>query len=208
MGVGGEYATVCPRLINCKVKARACMRTSLSARRKPDMMEVGWIRFFTSSFPRFSSSAATITTEVVPSPTCGVNHINPCQTTAPDQPLSDRPPQNTHPPHTAHTRRRDEDTAHTSWSCKCASSTSTLAAGCSTSSCWRMVAPSFVMVTSPMSSTFGFGGRGVDPACVGRSISRARPADRPDLSIRPWLGSNAWSHAPASCRAPRARGSS
>merc|ERR1719516_154522 len=38
-----------------------------------------------------------------------------------------------------------------SWSA--ASSTSTLAAGCSTSSSWRMVAPSLVIVTSPTSST-------------------------------------------------------
>jgi hypothetical protein len=33
------------------------------------MMEVGCTLFFTSSLPRFSSSAATITTDVVPSPT-------------------------------------------------------------------------------------------------------------------------------------------
>ena len=36
----------------------------------------------------------------------------------------------------------------TSWSCKSASSTSTLAAGCSTSRSFSMVAPSFVTVTS------------------------------------------------------------
>ena len=36
----------------------------------------------------------------------------------------------------------------TSWSCRSASSTNTLAAGCSTSSSFRMVAPSLVMVTS------------------------------------------------------------
>mmetsp|Transcript_46536 Transcript_46536/g.149379 ORF Transcript_46536/g.149379 Transcript_46536/m.149379 type:complete len:200 (-) Transcript_46536:305-904(-) len=41
----------------------------------------------------------------------------------------------------------------TSWSCSSASSTRIFAAGCSTSSCLRMVAPSLVMVTSPMSST-------------------------------------------------------
>ena len=38
-----------------------------------------------------------------------------------------------------------------SW--RLANSTSTLAAGCSTSNCFKMVAPSLVMVTSPMSST-------------------------------------------------------
>ncbi|CAN7947628.1 unnamed protein product, partial [Ixodes pacificus] len=36
----------------------------------------------------------------------------------------------------------------TSWSCKSASSTSTFAAGCSTSRSFKMVAPSFVIVTS------------------------------------------------------------
>mmetsp|Transcript_36845 Transcript_36845/g.86038 ORF Transcript_36845/g.86038 Transcript_36845/m.86038 type:complete len:265 (-) Transcript_36845:61-855(-) len=82
---------------------------AFSARRYPVMMLVGWIPFPISSLPRRNSSAATITTLVVPSPT--------------------------------------------SWSWRCASWTSTLAAGCSTSSCWRMVAPSLVMVTSPMSST-------------------------------------------------------
>ena len=41
----------------------------------------------------------------------------------------------------------------TSWSCRSASSTSTFAAGWSTSSCFRIVAPSFVMVTSPIEST-------------------------------------------------------
>ena len=73
------------------------------------MMSVGWILARTSSFARLSSSAARITTLVVPSPT--------------------------------------------SASCSSASSTSTRAAGWSTSSCFRIVAPSFVMVTSPMLST-------------------------------------------------------
>ena len=41
----------------------------------------------------------------------------------------------------------------TSLSCKSLVSTSTRAAGCATSSCFRMVAPSFVTVMSPMSST-------------------------------------------------------
>lgn len=40
------------------------------ARRYPPMMDVGWILARTSSLARFSSSAATITTLVVPSPTC------------------------------------------------------------------------------------------------------------------------------------------
>ena len=65
--------------------------------------------FFTSSFARFSSSAARMTTEVVPSPT--------------------------------------------SLSCISESCTRTRAAGCSTSSWLRIVAPSFVIVTSPRSST-------------------------------------------------------
>mmetsp|Transcript_16439 Transcript_16439/g.52317 ORF Transcript_16439/g.52317 Transcript_16439/m.52317 type:complete len:250 (+) Transcript_16439:906-1655(+) len=82
---------------------------SFMASRKPEMMLVGWMRCRTSSLPRLSSSAARMTTDVVPSPT--------------------------------------------SWSCKSASSHKTLAAGCSTSSCFRMVAPSFVMVTSPIWST-------------------------------------------------------
>mmetsp|Transcript_417 Transcript_417/g.1264 ORF Transcript_417/g.1264 Transcript_417/m.1264 type:complete len:329 (+) Transcript_417:1049-2035(+) len=82
---------------------------SFSANRNPDMIVVGWIPCFTSSFPRFSSSAATTTTEVVPSPT--------------------------------------------SESCSCASSTNTFATGCSTSSRDRIVAPSFVIVMSPTSST-------------------------------------------------------
>ena len=41
----------------------------------------------------------------------------------------------------------------TSWSCKLARSTRTRAAGCSTSNDFKMVAPSFVMRTSPISST-------------------------------------------------------
>mmetsp|Transcript_25921 Transcript_25921/g.62646 ORF Transcript_25921/g.62646 Transcript_25921/m.62646 type:complete len:205 (-) Transcript_25921:47-661(-) len=82
---------------------------SFIARRYPVMIVVGWIEFFTSSLARLSSSAATITTEVVPSPT--------------------------------------------SLSCISDSCTSTRAAGCSTSSISRIVAPSFVIVTSPRSST-------------------------------------------------------
>lgn len=73
------------------------------------MIEVGWILFFTSSLALLRSSAAKITTEVVPSPTS------------------------------------------LSWIQE--SSTSTLAAGCWTSNYLRIVAPSFVIVTSPMSST-------------------------------------------------------
>ena len=41
----------------------------------------------------------------------------------------------------------------TSWSCNCANSTNTFAAGCSTSNVANIVAPSFVIVTSPISST-------------------------------------------------------
>mmetsp|Transcript_32780 Transcript_32780/g.52769 ORF Transcript_32780/g.52769 Transcript_32780/m.52769 type:complete len:243 (-) Transcript_32780:239-967(-) len=42
---------------------------SFLASRKPDMMVVGWMCFLTSSFADFKSSAARITTLVVPSPT-------------------------------------------------------------------------------------------------------------------------------------------
>lgn len=42
---------------------------SLMARRKPLMIEVGWIFCLTRSFALRSSSDAMITTEVVPSPT-------------------------------------------------------------------------------------------------------------------------------------------
>ena len=82
---------------------------SLSASLYPDITEVAWILFFINSFPLFKSSAANITTEVVPSPTS------------------------------------------LSWIWD--SSTRTLAAGCVTSSYLRIVAPSLVIVTSPMSST-------------------------------------------------------
>ena len=68
------------------------------------MMEVGWIFWRTSSFAPLRNSAASITTEVVPSPT--------------------------------------------SWSWRSASSQRTLAAGCSTSNSFNIVAPSFVTVTS------------------------------------------------------------
>ena len=72
-------------------------------------MLVGCTLSLISSLARLSSSAARMTTEVVPSPT--------------------------------------------SASCSCASCTSRLAVGCSTSNFLRMVAPSLVIVTSPMSST-------------------------------------------------------
>ena len=75
----------------------------------PAMIEVGWIFCLTNSSAFLRSSAAMMTTLVVPSPTSS------------------------------------------SW--RAASSTRTLAAGCSTSRSCRMVAPSLVMVTSPTSST-------------------------------------------------------
>jgi hypothetical protein len=61
----------------------------------------------------------------------------------------------------------------TSVSCSSARSTNTFAAGCSTSSCFRMVAPSFVMVTSPMLSTCsGVGGeRGASASCYTATAS-------------------------------------
>mmetsp|Transcript_15421 Transcript_15421/g.30715 ORF Transcript_15421/g.30715 Transcript_15421/m.30715 type:complete len:257 (+) Transcript_15421:343-1113(+) len=46
-----------------------CATAAFSARRYPVMILVGWIPRFMSSLPRFSSSDATITTLVVPSPT-------------------------------------------------------------------------------------------------------------------------------------------
>jgi len=42
---------------------------SLRANLYPLIIDVGWILFFTNSFALLSSSAATITTDVVPSPT-------------------------------------------------------------------------------------------------------------------------------------------
>lgn len=45
------------------------LTASRNARRYPVIMVVGWMRFFISSFARRRSSAAMITTEVVPSPT-------------------------------------------------------------------------------------------------------------------------------------------
>eukprot|EP00732_Lithocolla_globosa_P003290 Lithocolla_globosa_v1_NODE_2567_length_1950_cov_17.572559.p3 type:complete len:157 gc:universal NODE_2567_length_1950_cov_17.572559:1359-1829(+) len=85
------------------------LHASLLASRKPEIMVVGCNLFLTRSFARLRSSAAMMTTEVVPSPT--------------------------------------------SLSCWSASSTKTFAAGCSTSRSLRIVAPSFVTVTSPISST-------------------------------------------------------
>ena len=78
--------------------------TYLQASRYPLMMDVGWIFCRTNSLAPFNSSAAMMTTEVVPSPT--------------------------------------------SWSCRSASSQRILAAGCSTSNSFKMVAPSLVTVTS------------------------------------------------------------
>ncbi len=86
-----------------------CFTASLMADLYPPITVVGWIFCLMSSLALFNNSAATITTEVVPSPT--------------------------------------------SLSCLSESSTSTLAAGCSTSNCFKIVAPSFVMVTSPIWST-------------------------------------------------------
>ena len=45
------------------------LTASLQANRYPAMMEVGWIFCLTNSSAFFRSSAATITTDVVPSPT-------------------------------------------------------------------------------------------------------------------------------------------
>merc|ERR1712167_314128 len=45
------------------------LTASLRARRNPVIIVVGCIPLLTSSVPRFSSSAATMTTDVVPSPT-------------------------------------------------------------------------------------------------------------------------------------------
>jgi hypothetical protein len=73
----------------------------------PLIIVVGWIRFFTNSFARRRSSAAIMTTLVVPSPT--------------------------------------------SLSCCWASSIKIRPAGCSTSNNDRIVAPSFVTVTSYVS---------------------------------------------------------
>mmetsp|Transcript_11266 Transcript_11266/g.39151 ORF Transcript_11266/g.39151 Transcript_11266/m.39151 type:complete len:400 (+) Transcript_11266:554-1753(+) len=85
------------------------LHDSFMARRRPAMIDVGWILLRTRLLARLRISDATMTTEVVPSPT--------------------------------------------SWSWSSASSTRIFAAGCSTSSSLRIVAPSLVMVTSPMSST-------------------------------------------------------
>jgi len=51
---------------NCSVKY---LTASLQASLYPVMTVVGWILFLTKSLARFNSSAATMTTEVVPSPT-------------------------------------------------------------------------------------------------------------------------------------------
>lgn len=82
---------------------------SFKASLYPYITVVAWILFLINSFPLFKSSAAKITTEVVPSPT-SLSYI-------------------------------------------CDSSTRTLAAGWVTSSILRIVAPSLVIVTSPISST-------------------------------------------------------
>ena len=70
----------------------------------------------------------------------------------------------------------------TSSSCRAASSTSTLAAGCSTSSSWRMVAPSLVMVTSPTSSVGTF-------ACQQPQLEVAGNVECPCLLLSPSLTS-------------------
>lgn len=81
----------------------------LAANLYPDMIVVGCTLILINSFARRSNSAATTTTDVVPSPT--------------------------------------------SLSCNWLNSTITFAAGCSTSNYLRIVAPSLVIVTSPISST-------------------------------------------------------
>lgn len=105
------------------------LTASLQASLYPLMTVVGCSLFLTSSSAAFRSSAATITTDVVPSPTCKwFTRI---------EVVSKRSgwffPQLIKP---------------TSSSCNWANSTSTFPAGCSTSSCFRIVAPSFVTITS------------------------------------------------------------
>mmetsp|Transcript_61312 Transcript_61312/g.161125 ORF Transcript_61312/g.161125 Transcript_61312/m.161125 type:complete len:217 (-) Transcript_61312:17-667(-) len=128
-------------------------RDSFIAMRYPEMTVVGWMLFLTSSFARFSSSAAMITTEVVPSPT--------------------------------------------SVSCRFASSTRTLAAGCSTSSCCRMVAPSLVIVMSPMSST-SILSRPCGPSDDFRILARAMTAVTFCDRISPPLVRSPWRDRPSS----------
>ena len=98
------------------------MHSYRQASRYPLIIDVGWIRYFTKSSAHFNNSAAIITYNKTVY-TLLLQKLLLFSTT-------------------------EVVPSPTSWSCRSASSTNTLAAGCSTSSSFKMVAPSLVIVTS------------------------------------------------------------